>query len=360
MLVYVGTYAKQDSAGIFGYRLNEETGTLTKAFDVKAGPNPSYLALDVDRKHLYAVNEISEFEGQKTGAVSAFAIDQTTGNLTFLNRQTSLGSAPCYVSLDQKNQLALVANYAGGTVTPLKLNADGSLTKPMSSQVHQGAGPKPQQKSAHAHCILPDPFQKYILAVDLGIDQVMTYKANAASGELEKVGIGFEAKKGAGPRHLTFHPNKHFAYLVNELDGTLTVLDYQPEAGTFTHVETLSTLPAEYQKESFGADVHVSKDGRFVYASNRGHNSIAVFQINQTSGRLTLVQHMSTHGDWPRNFTLTPSGRMLLVANQRSQNITTYHVDPQTGKLTYTGNSINLSSPVYLQVVPLFTGSEQK
>ncbi|MGV3538808.1 MAG: lactonase family protein [Rufibacter sp.] len=361
MMVYVGTYAKPDAESIFAFRLNESTGELTKVMAVKAGENPSFLALDNDRKHLYAVNETTQYEGQKSGAVSAFAIDQQTGNLTFLNKQPSLGGAPCYISLDHTNKVALVANYEGGNVTAFPVGPDGKLGTSSDMDQHEGKGPKKQQGSAHAHCILPDPANQFALAVDLGIDQIVSYKLNPQSGKLERQAqAAFRTEAGAGPRHLTFHPNQKYAYVINELNSTLTALDYNPANGTFTEIETFSTLPADYTGESFCADVHVSKDGRFVYGSNRGHNSIVVFSIDPATGRLTLVQHQSVNGDWPRNFTLTPSGKMLLVANQRSNNITTYHVDTKSGKLTYTGRSAQLPSPVFLKVVAAYPGTPRK
>ncbi|MFB9863711.1 lactonase family protein [Rufibacter immobilis] len=355
MMVYVGTYAKSDAESIFGYRLNEQTGELTRILGVKGVENPSFLALDKDRKHLYAVNETAQFQGQKGGGVSAFSIDQRTGNLTLLNQQPTLGGAPCYISLDQSEKVALVANYSGGNVTAFKIEADGRLSAPTDSDQHEGSGPRKEQKAAHAHCIVPEPKNDFALAVDLGIDQIIGYKLDKANGKLERQAQpAFTAKPGAGPRHLTFHPNKRFAYVISELNSTLTALTYNAARGTFTEVETVSTLPAGFTGESFCADVHVSKDGRFVYGSNRGHNSIVVFAIDQTSGKLTLVQHENVQGNWPRNFGFSPSGKTLLVANQRSNNITTFKVDTQTGKLTYTGKSVELPSPVFVQVVPAF------
>ncbi|ALJ01202.1 hypothetical protein DC20_04525 [Rufibacter tibetensis] len=356
MMVYIGTYAKPDAESIFAYRLNEETGALTRALGVKGGENPSFLTLDADRKHLYAVNETTEYEGQKSGAVSAFAIDQKTGDLTFLNRQPSLGGAPCYISLDHKNKVALVANYVGGNVSAFPVQADGRLGASSDMDQHQGKGPRPQQDGPHAHCILPDPQNDYALAVDLGIDQIISYKLDRSAGKLERQAQpAFTAKPGAGPRHLTFHPtNKRFAYVINELNATLTTFTYNPSNGTLTEVETVSTIPAGYTGENSCADIHVSADGRFLYGSNRGHNSIVVFSIDANTNKLTLVEHVSTQGNWPRNFAFSPSGRTLLVANQRSNNITTYKVDTQTGKLTYTGNSASVPSPVFVQVVPAF------
>ncbi|MBA9078174.1 lactonase family protein [Rufibacter quisquiliarum] len=355
MMVYVGTYAKPDAESIFAFRLNEQTGELTRVISVKGGENPSFLALDKDRQHLYAVNETAQFQGQKGGGVSAFSIDQRTGNLTLLNQQPTLGGAPCYISLDHSEKVALVANYSGGNVTAFRIEADGKLSAPTDSDQHEGSGPRKEQKTAHAHCIVPDPKNDFALAVDLGIDQIIGYKLDKANGKLERQAQpAFTAKPGAGPRHLTFHPNKRFAYVISELNSTLTALTYNAATGTFTEVETVSTLPAGFTGESFCADVHVSEDGRFVYGSNRGHNSIVVFAIDQTSGKLTLVQHENVQGNWPRNFGFSPSGKTLLVANQRSNNITTFKVDPQTGKLTYTGKSVELPSPVFVQVVPAF------
>ncbi|GGK63564.1 lactonase family protein [Rufibacter glacialis] len=353
-MVYVGTYAKPDAEGILAYRLNEETGTLTKVFGVKAGENPSFLTLSQDRKNLYAVSETAAYEGQKSGAVSAFAVDQKTGHLTFLNRQPSLGGAPCYISLDHQNKVALVANYVGGNVAAFQIQPNGHLSAPTDMEQHVGKGPKPQQNAAHAHCILPDPKNRFALAVDLGIDQIISYRLDPA-GKLERQAQpAFTTAPGAGPRHLTFHPNLRFAYVINELNSTLTAFTYNPETGALTEVATVSTLPAGYTGESFCADVHVSQDGRFLYGSNRGHNSIAVFQIDSNTNQLTLVEHVSTQGNWPRNFALSPSGKTMLVANQRSNNITTYKVDTRTGQLTYTGQSTEVAAPVCLQVVPDF------
>jgi 6-phosphogluconolactonase len=252
--------------------------------------------------------------------------------------------------------MALVANYVGGNVSAFPILTDGRLSASSDMDQHQGKGPRPQQDAAHAHCIIPDPNNDYALAVDLGIDQIISYKLDKSKGKLEQQAQpAFTAKAGAGPRHLTFHPsNKRFAYVINELNATLTTFTYNPATGTLTEVETVSTLPADFTGENACADIHVSADGKFLYGSNRGHNSIVVFAIDQNSNKLTLVQHVSTQGNWPRNFGFSPSGKTMLVANQRSNNITTFKVDPQSGKLTYTGNSTPVSSPVYVQVVPAF------
>ena len=360
-MVYVGTYAKPTEESVFGFSLNEETGELAKMFGVKGGENPSFLVLDNQRRHLYAANETEEYQGQKSGFISAFSIDPNSGNLTKLNEQPSHGAAPCYISLDQKNNVALVANYVGGNVSANLLKPDGSLGLTTASGQHQGSGPKKQQDAAHAHCIIPDPNNKFALAVDLGVDQVFAYALEAEQTELTRTPkTAYRTEKGAGPRHLTFHPNKKYAYLINELNSTLVALTYNPEDGTFTENHTVSTLPADFTGESFCADVHVSRDGKFVYGSNRGHNSIVVFAIDQSTNKLTLVQHVGVEGNWPRNFGLSPSGNILLVANQKSNNLTSFKVDTNTGKLTYTGHSAQVSSPVFVQVVPAFPDMQKK
>ncbi|QDA61864.1 lactonase family protein [Hymenobacter jejuensis] len=353
-LVYIGTYAKPEAESIFLYSLNPVTGALARVNGFKAGENPSYLTLAADRRHLYAVNETTEYEGAKSGAVSAFAIDGRTGGLTLLNRQPSLGGAPCYISLDHTNHTALVANYVGGNVSAFPVQANGQLSPSSALDQHHGTGPHKNQTSPHAHCILPDPANRFAFAVDLGTDQVTGYQLDVKQGKLTPNQTpAFTAKPGAGPRHLTFHPNKRWAFLINELNSTVTALNYDAAQGTFTEIQTLSSLPADFKGENSCADIHVSPDGKFLYGSNRGHNSIAVFAID-ASGHLTLVQHADVQGKTPRNFTLDPTGRILLVANQNSNNIFSYFIDKQTGKLRATGKSVELPSPVYLQILPDF------
>ncbi|WP_254245226.1 lactonase family protein [Hymenobacter sp. BRD67] len=273
-----------------------------------------------------------------------------------LNQQPSRGAGPCYISLDHTGKEVLVANYGGGSVSVLPLQADGKLAPASANDQHQPPlGPHKNQDHAHAHCFITDPVNHHAFAVDLGTDKVYAYRFNATTGQLRpQAKPAFTARPGAGPRHLTFHPNGHFAYLENELNSTVTALDYDT-TGTFTELQTLSTLPAGFKGENSGADVHVSPDGRFLYTSNRGDNSLAVFAIEPVTGRLTLVQHISTQGQTPRNFALDPSGRILLVANQNSDTIFTYRVDAKSGKLSPTGESVSLPSPMFLEVLPDFT-----
>lgn len=357
-LVYVGTYAKAAEDSIFLYRLNVSTGALTRLGATKGGANPSYLTLDARHEHLYAVNEITDFQGKASGAVSAFAIDQKNGGLAFLNQQSALGSAPCYISLDRLDRYALVASYLGGNVGLLPLEANGELAPIADTQQHTGSGPHKNQNAPHAHCIIPDPANRFAFAVDLGTDKVYGYRLNLKEDALEPLPTpAFTAAPGAGPRHLTFHPAGQLAFLINELNSTITSLRYDEGAGTFQEIQTLTTLPPDFGGQNSCADIHVSPSGKFLYGSNRGHDSLVVYAIDAGSGRLSLVQHVPTQGKKPRNFTLDPSGQIALVANQETNNIVTFRIDSETGQLTPTGNSVQVPAPVCLQVVTDFTRS---
>ncbi|AKD05489.1 hypothetical protein PKOR_03550 [Pontibacter korlensis] len=345
-LVYVGTYADPDAESIFLYSLNSETGELTRVSGFKAGANPSYLALDNTGKHLYAVNETTEYEGEQSGAVSAFTVGEENKSLTLLNKISSKGGAPCYISLFDNT--VLVANYMGGNVVALPVLEDGKLGEATSVQ-HKGTGlNKQRQEAPHAHYIAPSPDGKYSFAIDLGADKVFGYKVE--NGKLVKNDpfVAYASEAGSGPRHLAFHPNGEYAFLLHELNSTMTALAYDAAKGTFTEIQTLPTLPADFKENNQPAAVKVSPDGKFLYGSNRGHNSIVVYAIEEGTGKLTLVQHVSTGGDWPRDFTIDPTGNVLLIANERSNNITTFKVDKATGKLTATGHEAQVHKPVNL------------
>jgi 6-phosphogluconolactonase len=357
-LVYVGTNVSDPQANtVYLYRLSLTTGELLPLGAMKGGASPTYLTIDAGHRRLYAVSETQTYLGAPGGGVSALAIDPHNGTLALLNQQPSQGASPCYISLDQTGKNVLVANYSSGNVTSLPVQADGQLGAPAATDQHQPpTGPHKNQDKPHAHSFLPAPDNRYVFSADLGTDKVYGYQLDASSGKLTPLPTpAFTAKPGAGPRHLTFHPNGRWAYLENELNSTVTVLAYNAKAGTFQEIETRSTLPAGYTGDNSGADVHVSPDGQTLYTSNRGDNSLAVFHIAAATGRLALLQHVSTQGKTPRNFALDPSGRVLLVANQNSDNIFTYSIDRQTGKLTPTGKSVTLPSPMFVQVVSDFT-----
>ena len=357
-LVYIGTnIASPQENTIYLYHLSPRTGELLPLGAMKGGAQPTYLTVDAAHRYLYAVSETQTFLGAPGGGVSALAIDPRTAMLTMLDQQPSTGASPCYISLDRTGKNALVANYVGGNLVVLPVRPDGQLAPPSATDQHQPpTGPHKNQDKPHAHSFLPAPDNRYVFSADLGTDKVYGYQLDVASGKLTPQSApAFTAKPGAGPRHLTFHPNGRWAYLENELNSTVTALAYDAKAGTFQEIETQTTLPAGFSGDNSGADVHVRPDGKFLYTSNRGDNSLAVFSIAPADGRLALVQHVSTQGKTPRNFALDPSGRVLLVANQNSDNVFTYTVDKQTGKLTPTGKSVSVPSPMFVAVVPDFT-----
>lgn len=347
-MLYVGTYTTGKSEGIYGYLMDAYSGQLSRFGSFKS-VNPSFLAIDRSRRYLYAVNEIGDFLGKPSGFVSAYAIDKL-GKLRLLNEQATQGADPCYLSIDEKKRTLLVANYTGGNISVLPIRSDGTLGMLSELKQHEGSGPKEQQKGPHAHCIIFDRSQRHALAADLGIDKVMIYRFDRTTGKLTPGKQPFaDLQPGAGPRHLTLHPNGKYLYVINELDSTMAVFKYDERDGTLAHIETVSSLPSDFSGVSYCADVHVSTSGKFLYGSNRGHNSIVVFEIDLSSGKLKLVEHVSTEGDWPRNFAIDPSGKLLLVANQRSDNVVVFSIDVQTGRLKPTGHVEQIPSPVCIK-----------
>ncbi len=348
-VLYVGTYTAGKSEGIYVYRFDPNTGALNRSSSIKS-VNPSFLTIDRSRRFLYAVNEVGEYAGKPGGGVSAFAIDRDTSNLRLLNEQATQGADPCYVSVDTKKRTLLVANYTGGNVSVFPLRSDGTLGMVAEVKQHEGSGIKEQQKGPHAHCIIFDRLERHALSADLGTDKVMIYQFDRATGKLNPAKQPFaELKPGAGPRHLTFHPSGKYVYVINELDSTMSAFKYNELNGTLTMIETVSTLPGDFTGVSYCADVHVSPSGKFLYGSNRGHNSIVVFEIDPRTGKLTPLEHVPTEGNWPRNFTLDPSGQFLLVANQRSENVVVFSIDPATGRLKPTGVNEQIPAPVCLK-----------
>lgn len=351
--LYVGTYTSGQSKGIHLFRLKMATGELIPVGLVGETVNPSYLSIDRRGRYLYAVNEVNNFNGQPGGGLTAFAIDRETGSLRELNRQGTKGGSPCYVALHPEGRFALVANYGGGSVAVLPINRDGSLGAAVDVAQHTGSGANPQrQPGPRAHFIMATPDRRRVMAVDLGIDKVMIYRWDGKRGKLlPNDPPFFAARAGAGPRHLDFHPGGRLAYLINELDSTLTACSYDSRSGGLTEVQTVSTLPAGFQGNNTCADLHVHQSGKFVYGSNRGHDSIAAFRIDQSSGRLELIAHEPTQGRNPRNFVIDPTGAFLLAANQSSDSIVVFRIDPGTGKLTPAGKMASVSMPVCLKFV---------
>jgi 6-phosphogluconolactonase len=351
-LMYVGTYTENGRRdGIFLVRMNAATGALQQVGAVDGGPNPSYLTIHPNGRMLYSVNETTETQGKPTGAVSAYSIEPESGALTFFNEQSSEGGAPCYVSTDRKGRVALVANYVSGTLAILPIANDGGVDVAQQVVQHVGTGPvTSRQEGAHAHCIIPHPNNRFVFAADLGADRILVYRFDEATNRVQHVDRSdAPMPPGAGPRHLVFHPSMPFVFVANELNSTVGVLRCDPNTGALSLVRTASTLPAKSSGDNFPADIHVSPDGRFLYVSNRGHNSIAVFSIAPQTAALAQIQVISTGGDWPRNFTLDPTGRWLLAANQRSGSVIVFSRNAMSGELTPTSQRIDVPSPVCLR-----------
>jgi 6-phosphogluconolactonase len=348
LTLYVGTYTSADRfEGIHVLRMDSTSGALQQVSAVDAGPNPAFLTIHPSGNTLYAVNDAVAKPGIETGVVVSFKIDPASGALTSLNDASSEGTGPCYVSTDRKGRLALVANYATGTVTVIPIDDTGALGNPTYVAQHRGTGPvTARQDRAHAHCIVAHPSNRFVLAADLGSDAVLVYRLDEerkALVHLEQADGGMPP--GTGPRHLVFHPQLPLVFVVGELNSTVTALRCDPATGVLSSVQTLSTLPSGASGANFPADIHVSPDGRSLYVSNRGHNSIAVYSVAADRGTLALQQHVPTGGDWPRNFTIDPTGRWLLVANQRSGSIIVLARDPGTGRLTPTSQRIDVPNP---------------
>ncbi len=360
MLLYIGTYTSTGkSEGIYVHKFDSETGKLTPLHIVKDVAEPSFLTIDKSRKYLYAVNELLEYEGNKSGAVSAFAIDQKTGNLQFLNKQPSLGGAPCYISVSDNEKFVLVANYLGGNVSVFPIEKDGKLGASVDLAQHTGSGPnKERQEAAHAHSITLAIRNNFAFAADLGIDKLFIYQFDDKTGKLKpnETQPFYQTKSGAGPRHFKFHPKGKLAFLINELDLTITSLAYDDKLGTLKETQTVPTLPTGVSGASNTcADIHISPNGKFLYGSNRGHNSIVSYKIDEQTGRLEYIEHTSTRGKKPRNFAIDPSGKFLLVANQDSDSIVVFRIDEKTGKLQTTGNTAQVPVPVCLKFIPSFS-----
>jgi 6-phosphogluconolactonase len=360
MLLYIGTYTSTGkSQGIYVHKFNAETGVLTPLHTVKDVLEPSFLTIDKSGKYLYAANELLEYEGKKSGAVSAFAIDQKTGNLQLLNKQPSLGDAPCFITSSANEKFALVANYLGGNVSVYRTEKDGKLGASVDLVQHTGFGPnKNRQEAAHAHSITLDRDNRFAFAADLGIDKLMIYSFDDQTGKLKpnSAQAFYQTKPGAGPRHFSFHPSGKFAFLINEIDLTITSLAYDETLGTLKEIQTVPTLPAGISGAGNScADIHVSPGGKFLYGSNRGHNSIVSYRIDEQTGRLEYIEHVSTGGKKPRNFAIEPGGNFLLVANQDSNNIVVFRIDEKTGKLKSTGTVAQVPVPVCLKLIPSFT-----
>jgi 6-phosphogluconolactonase len=344
----VGTYTGGKSEGVYVYKFNSGDGSFKEVSHVKTS-NPSFVAVSPNEKFVYAVHEDAASNG-KGGEISAFSFNKKTGTLTYLNEKPTEGDHPCYVIEDKTAKWVIAANYSSGSLSVLPVKTDGSLGKPTTTIQHQGSGiVKDRQAGPHVHCTVLSPDNRFLFVADLGIDKVMIYSFNAATGKLNPAKIPFaKTVDGSGPRHFIFHPNNKYAYLVEELSGTVET--YQYNNGALKNIQRISTMPAGDTSFPGSADIHISPDGKFLYASNRStSNTIAIFKINPADGKLTIVGHQSTMGKTPRNFNFDPSGDYLLVANQNDDQVVIFKRDKATGLLTDTGKRIDVGKPVCLK-----------
>jgi 6-phosphogluconolactonase len=353
--VFVGTYTqnfkeKTDrKEGIFSFVMDAEKGKFTQAGVTEAGSNPSFLAIHPSKRYLYAVNELVE------GGVSSFSIDPKNGGLHFINRQTTRGVHPCHLNFDPTGKWLMVTNYSSGSLAVYPIQADGSLGEMTDFIQHQGKGPnQARQESAHAHSIQFDPDGKFAIAADLGIDRMMVYTLDGARGKLVPHSAPSAAMNpGSGPRHFAFSQDGHYIYVANELDSTVTACQWDGQAGKITPFQTLSTLPEGFKGESAVADIHFDKTYRRLYVSNRGHNSLAVYDVEPKSGRLTYRMNVSTGGEIPRNFGIDPSGNYLLAGNQNSDTVVVFKINQETGIPEATGTVLDIPSPVCILYMDL-------
>lgn len=352
-LVYIGTYTRGMSKGIYLSRFNADTGKLAPAELVAETEHPSFLTIHPNERYLYAVNEIGRFQGEKAGSVAAFALDRASGKLTPLNRVSTRGTIPCHLVVDKTQKYLLLVNYGSGSTTVLALKPDGSLGEVSSFIQHQGgSADRRRQSSSHAHSIHVSPDNRFALVPDLGLDQVIVYRFDASTGTIAANDPPYATvKPGSGPRHFDFHPNGRFAYVINEMGSAVTAFSYDAKRGALTELTTLSTLPADFKAENNSADIHVHPNGKWVYASNRGHDSITMFAIDR-KGSIRYVDRFSTGGKTPRNFAIDPTGKFLIAANQDTDNMVVFRIDQKTGKATPTGETIQVGAPVCIQLLP--------
>jgi len=352
---FIGSYAESDQPGLYVCSYDSETGSLTLLDQVSGLPNPTFLDIDDSRSIIYAITEGVDANQQKCGAAAAYAFDPFAGKLLLLNQEVTLPATTCHITLDRTRQCLMVTSYHGGMVGLSPLQQDGRIGTTADIQRHQGSSVLPVQDRPRAHSATMDAANRFAIVCDLGMDQLIVYKLDAANHRLiphSQTAIA----PGSGPRHFALHPRLPYGYVINELNSTITALSYAEEAGQLTVIQTVSTLPADFQADNACADIHISPDGCFIYGSNRGHDSLAVYAIDEQSGKLTLVEHAPTLGGHPRNFAISPDGRFVLVANRDGNNIVTFSRDAQTGKLTPTGSVLTLSKPVCIKFRTLPAG----
>jgi 6-phosphogluconolactonase len=361
--VYVGTYTNgrgpDRSRGIYLMEFDPRSGELGAPRLAAEAPDPSFLAIHPSREFLYAVNESGEILGRQGGGVSAFAIDQTNGTLTLLNQQLPAGAGPCHLVVDRQGQNVLVANYGSGSVGCLPIDRDGRLRPATETIQHRGRVADPRRQGGpHAHSINLDAANRYAVVADLGLDQVLVYAFDPARGRLTPHQPPFtKVAPRSGPRHFAFHPDGRFGYVINEISKTVTAFAYDADNGTLTEIQTISTVPVGTGGRGSTAEVQVHPSGKFLYGSNRGHDSIAIFAIDPTTGKLTSLGFEPTQGKTPRNFAIDPTGAFLFAENQYSNSIVVFRIDPEKGTLKPTGQTVKISNPVCIKMMPRPSGA---
>jgi 6-phosphogluconolactonase len=350
-LLFVGTYTGKESKGIYAFRVDAASATITPLGVAAETNNPSFLAIDPTQRFLYAVNEVPNYKGASSGAVSAFAINRHTARLSLLNEVASHGADPCYIAFDKSGKYALVANYTGGSIAVFPVQPDGHIGEASAFVQHAGSSiNKERQQGPHAHWIETTPDNRFAIAVDLGLDELLVNRFNATTGSLTANNPPYvKVDAGAGPRHLAFHPDGKFVYAVDELNSTIIAFSYDPDRGTLRKLTTVSTRPKDFTGNNYPADLQVHPNGMFLFASNRGHDSIAVFSIDSNAGTLTLVDYFPTQGKMPRSFAIDPTGKLLFVANQATNNILVFRIDLTTGRLTPKDQTLTVPAPVCLR-----------
>ena len=354
-LAYIGTYTGPKSQGIYAYRFQAATGEMTSLGLAAETPNPSWVTIHPSGRFLYAANEINDFEGQLAASVSAFSIEPASGRLTLLNRVSTRGPGACHLAADRTGKELLVANYGGGSVASFPIAADGRLGAAVSFIQHTGSSVNPQrQQGPHAHSVNLSRDNRFNIVADLGLDKLLVYRLDPAHATLAPNNPpSASVAPGSGPRHFAFHPKGKYAYVINEILCTVTAFSYNAKAGTLQEIQTLSTLPPGVSREAgfSTAEIEVHPSGRFLYGSNRGHNSIAVFSIDPGKGTLTQLENVPTQGRTPRNFAIDPTGAWLFAENQQSDSIVQFRIDAKTGRLTPSGRTWEVGSPVCMKFV---------
>ncbi|HWA10015.1 MAG TPA: lactonase family protein [Opitutaceae bacterium] len=349
MFVYFGSHRSGPHIGFSLAHFDTDTGVLTKPEFLLEARAPAYFVIHPDGRHLYTCNS------GDPGSAAAYEIDPHTGQLKFINRELAGGGDTSYLSLDHTGRYALVANYAGGNIAAFALRPDGGLGDWTAFAQHTGSGVNPQRQThAYAHSIVLDPTNRFALVPDLGVDKVFVYRFNEKDGSLTPNTPAFTAvAPGSGARHIKFHPNGRWAYLINEMGCTVIAFSWDSARGTLAEFQTISTLPADFKGTSACAELEIHPNGRFLYGSNRGHDSLAVFAIDQETGRLTLLQHVPTQGKTPRNFALDPTSRWIICTNHDSNNAVVFRIDEATGRLTQAGDPVSVPYPFCERFLPV-------